>query len=146
MTNQPTLRIGVRFEFYTAHGGSPLDGPVESGASLFLCAALVREDLVAAAVPSPGDLIGQHTFRGPIHGLIGGSPEVSHVEHYLREPHEAADREPLPVVVCKVAASSRFAGRWAEAADQLRDQGWTVYDFADQRQSTFSPRTASEQR
>lgn len=126
---QPQIRVGVRLEFFVAANGDheELRAPVDV-ATATLAGVLVREDLIAATVPAPGDRIGQHTLGESVHELIGGGPEISHVEHFIRGPHND-ERDPLPVIVCRIATAGSILERLDHFRDELTDAGWWVSGY-----------------
>lgn len=103
------VALGLRFEFY--------DGECH------LIAALVREDVKGAAVPRPGEQIGAGSLSPLVHDLVGASPIVDHLDHYLRVPR-SRDWAPLTVVVAHVREIT--VDQLNEVEDALDAEGWSL--------------------
>jgi hypothetical protein len=103
------VALGLRFEFYDDAGK--------------MIAALVREDVKGAAVPRPGEQIGMGSFSEVVHDLVGASPVVDHLDHFLRVP-KSRDWAPLTMVVARVRDVRSEQLR--DAADALDIEGWTI--------------------
>lgn len=106
------VALGLRFEFYDDAGK--------------VVAAIVREDVKGAAVPRPGEHIGTGSFSPLVHGLVGPSPLVDHLDHYLRVPR-SRDWAPLTMVVARIRDTDPAQLR--EARDELDAEGWTVFEL-----------------
>ncbi|MFE7843766.1 hypothetical protein ACFUTX_01070 [Microbacterium sp. NPDC057407] len=106
--------LGLRFEFYDEDGR--------------MIATIVREDIKGAAVPRQGEHIGTGSLSPLVHGLVGESPAVDHLEHFLRVPG-TRDWAPLTMVVARVRAVESAQLRQAQEA--LDVEGWTVFHHGD---------------
>lgn len=106
------VALGLRFEFYDEADK--------------MIAAVVREDVKGAAVPRQGENLGAGSFSQLVHELVGVSPVVDHLDHFLRVP-DSRDWAPLTMVVVRVH-KVHFA-RLREAEDELVAEGWTVFNI-----------------
>lgn len=102
--------LGLRFEFYDDDGR--------------MIATIVREDVKGAAVPRQGEHIGTGSLSQLFHDLVGESPVVDHLEHFLRVPG-TRDWAPLTMVVARVRGVE--SPQLRQAREVLDAEGWTVF-------------------
>lgn len=106
------VALGVRLELFDETG------------TLF--GALVREDVKGAAVPRAGEYIAAGTLSQELHQLVGLSPQVHHVDHYVQVPG-SRDWDPLCMVISHIAGVD--ADEIQASQEFLEAQGWGVMLF-----------------
>lgn len=86
-------------------------------------AVVVREDIRAAGIPRAGERLGAGSFGEAVHELVGDSPVIDDLHHFLRVPG-SRDWAPLTMMISQVTGVRPERVRQEE--ENLIVDGWTV--------------------